>query len=90
MNIYIIIVIVLGLFIFGMGYNINSSNTQWEENTWFQNGIVIEIKDHWYGTYALIIGDDGERYKEYCNLCLVGDKVNIQMQKDFTVRIIDE
>ncbi len=81
---FIAVVVLFGL----LAWHTNNSNIEYEKNTWYLNGTIIEKTVHWYGTKVMIIGDDGKRYLDYCRICLIDDYVGLKMQKDYIVRVM--
>lgn len=79
-----------GLILIGTGiaYYINYNNMEYERNTWYLNGTIIDKQhDSLDGDTCLIDGDDGARYRESCNKYLVGERVELKMQKDYSMYI---
>jgi hypothetical protein len=86
---YFILISISVIGIVAIVYGIDYTNKEHEKNTWYQNGIIIDknagpLED----PYCLIQADDNQRYSEYCKLYLVGDKIELKMQKDYSVRIV--
>lgn len=77
----IVFAILLVIIFSGVAYYLNQAIIGIEENTWYQNATVIELRHGWYSN-VLLEADDGKRYIEYCKLCIVGDEVEVEMHRD--------
>ena len=84
-----IIVSILVLGSIGIYYQADYSIKEYEKNTWYQNGIIIDKYIDLFGDpYCIIEADDNQRYDEFCKLYLIGDKVEIKMQKEYSINIV--
>lgn len=78
MKYLILTIVIITLLVIGLGIHINNSNEEYRLNTGYVNGTVLEVKEHWNGTFVIVKTDDGTRDKVRCLLCLVGDRVLIE------------
>ena len=73
----------------GLYYHADNTNKEYEKNTWYQNGVIIDKYSGFLGDpYCMIQADDNQRYEEFCKLYLIGDKVEIKMQKNYSLSIV--
>ena len=75
------------LLLCGLGLWVDYDLKEYEKNTWYQTGVVMEKYEGWQYVDVIIEVEEGKRYTINCSICLLGDTVTLQMQKEKIVKI---
>lgn len=87
MKLFLFGIIILIVSIAALIIYVHYFNSQYQESFWYQNGTIIEKYNNWYGKEILIEAEDGKRYLEMCETCLIGDKIELLMKDNHSLRI---
>ena len=79
---------IISLIIILLFIDAQNAQKEYAKNTWYQNATVIEKYSKWYGYDCIFTGDNGKRFYDQCHVSMVGDKLLVEMQKDYEVRIV--